>query len=155
MTRTIARLSVLFFIVGCAHKVVQPPKVELESINVTDPTLTAATFVFGLRVDNPNSFSLRVQEIDYDLDINDKDFTTGSFEPRARVPAKDRSVVEIPMRISYLTLLQSLTQIAESQKLGYKLKGTVKVSGVEVPFDLGGDLPIPGRTQIRTEQGAE
>jgi LEA14-like dessication related protein len=137
-------LATAIGLVRCASvSPVKPPEVELDSVGIRDPSLMAATFVFGLRVQNPNLYRLKVKKLDYNLKIGGKDFSSGQLSGLGSVPAHDKSVLEVPVRIPYLKLFHTIYEMTQSGKLAYQLKGAVQVSGLSVPFDLGGDLPLP------------
>jgi LEA14-like dessication related protein len=122
---------------------VNKPEVELESFELQDPSLTAATLVFSLRVINPNPFRLLVESLTYDLNLNQKDFAKGQLSESVSISGKDKGVVKLPVRIGYLKLFNSLYEMTEKGTVEYQLKGNVRVSGFEVPFSLGGKLNLP------------
>lgn len=124
-------------------RTVTPPAVELGSLRVADPTLTAATLVFGLRVDNPNGFGLEVDRLSYKLDLNQKELAVGRIERAARVGARARTTVEIPVRVGYVALFRSLKDMMLSRKVDYVLSGVVAVGGSEVPFSFDGKALMP------------
>src|SRR6187549_3177514 len=89
----------IFALPACIIGKLVEPQVELEGIRVDDPSLTAATFIFDLRVFNPNSLRLRLSELDYQLNLNDKDFASGNLKPGTTVPAHGKEIVSLPVRI--------------------------------------------------------
>ena len=72
-------LSLLGAAAGCswscasvAEKLIEKPKVSLSSIALKDVTQNGATVVFGVGVENPNAFALRLDALKYDLEIGGK-----------------------------------------------------------------------------------
>jgi LEA14-like dessication related protein len=122
---------------------VRKPTVELASVGFEDPTLSAATLVFGIRVDNPNSFAIPLAGLQYNLAINGSELATGVIDDVGRLPKNDKTVVTIPVRLSYSSLYRLARTTADSGKLQYELKGNVSASGIPLPFTLGGNLNLP------------
>lgn len=130
---------------GCAlfKPEIKRPAIELQSVELIDPSLTALTLVVGIRVDNPNRMGVRVKGLSYQLDINQRELAGGNFEESIRLPGREKTVVQIPVRVSYARLAESLSNVAKARTFAYRLKGVVNVSGHEVPYDVDGSLPLP------------
>ena len=138
-------LSGLALLPGCTTftRGLQPPTVELQSLGVSEPSLTAITVLFGLRVNNPNDFKLRVRHLTYQVALNHKAFGDGEVTKPVTLAAADKTFVEIPVRVSYATLFDSFQGLSGAKNVPYDLKGKVEVSGYEVPYDLSGQLNLP------------
>ena len=128
---------------GCsfiAKKVIEKPKVDLASVNLRDAHATGATVVFGVKVENPNSFALRVDSLKYDVEIGGKAFSSGKLEKPAEVGGKGTAVIDVPVPVRYADVFASLLEFVQKGTSSYRVKGTAAFGVLEIPFDEKGDL---------------
>lgn len=127
-------------------RVVQKPSVELDSVNLEDPSLTALTMVFGVRVDNPNNFTIPVSALNYELRLNGNDLAKGVFDDPGKIPARGNAVVKIPVRVSYFSLYKTARSIQDKRAVSYEIKGDIDAAGITVPFNETGTVDLPKTT---------
>lgn len=151
-TQILAAISLLS-VVACstiAEKVIEKPAVALKSVQVTDASSKGATLVFGVQVENPNSFALKVDALQYDVEIGGKLVSSGQLESAAHVPANERAVVEIPVPVQFADLFSSALSFLQSGASQYRVKGSARFGLLSVPFDRSGELSFtkPGREDL-------
>lgn len=141
----ITTLSAALALSGCfsLSKVIEKPKVKLESLNVKSPTLEGATLIFALQVDNPNKVPLQVDELTYDLEMSGKALSSGRLPKGARVEAHSKSVIEIPVPVKYSDLFASVMQLIKNSSSPYRIKGSAKIGPFQIPFDQTGEVKLP------------
>ncbi|MGD8710110.1 MAG: LEA type 2 family protein [Ectothiorhodospiraceae bacterium] len=133
---------------GCAamRPKVESPRVSLSSVRLIEAGLLEQRFELGLRVQNPNDFSLNIAGMDYELKLNGERFATGVASERVSVPASGEAVVQVPVTTSLLDNLDRLRrwQSRPPQSLDYDLSGRVKLSdfGFRVPFEYTGSVAL-------------
>lgn len=130
-------------VVGCsaiAKKIIEKPKVALERVHVRDVGSAGATVVFGVQVENPNRFSIKVDALRYDVEIDGKVVSSGSLDAPAEVPAKQTSIVDIPVPIQYGDLFSSVLGFIQNGASAYRIKGAAAFGMLEVPFEKSGEL---------------
>lgn len=121
----------------------EKPKVSFDSLQVQDPSYTEATLVFQLKVENPNDFGIQLDRVDYDVDLNQEDFTQGELKEGVDLAAKQTSTLAIPVRLRYLDLFSTMAQMLARDQNEYRIQGKVHVGGLAVPFDGQGNFRLP------------
>lgn len=144
-TRMTVLVSLLLVSSACTSfsKLVEQPKVNLETLTLQSPTAEGATLVFGLMVENPNPVAIAVDELVYELEVAGRSLTSGKLENGAKVPARDKTIVEIPVAVKYSDLFSSVIQLLKNQASPYRLKGTARIGPFKIPFDKAGEVKIP------------
>ncbi len=138
-------MAMFLSISGCAmfQGMIQKPVVELDSVSMKDISLLGCTAVFRFRVTNPNSISLNLENLSYRLRIDGRDFIKGDFQAAIHLPANDAQAVELPIRINYLELLRSVSEVAQQDTHNYDISGTVGMGLFDVPYSDQGTLALP------------
>lgn len=90
--------------------------------------LSASTidFDFSIEVDNPNSVGLRLDEIDFDLFINDSRILDGVSQQRINIPANGRGDMRLRTSIGYQNLRTLWTEVVNAingQRARYEIRG--------------------------------
>lgn len=135
----VALLSVLF---GCSSlkKVIEPPKVKLQEVNITKLSALNADLEIILSVKNPNNINFDVKNLKYALDINDKTVTTGTMKEKVLVKGKETTMVSVPLRVLYKDILSSAFMLLKKEGVPYLVKGSVEIGPFTIPFDDKGNL---------------
>ncbi len=136
----IAIMLSLFF--GCASlkKVIEPPKVKFQTINISNLSALYADLEITLSVENPNDINFDVKNLKYSLDINSKTVTTGALKEKVLVKGKDTTMVKIPLRVEYIDILSSALMFLKKDGVPYLVKGSIQVGPFTIPFDDKGNL---------------
>lgn len=81
---------------------------------------------FDLEVDNPNSVGLRLDQLDFNLFINDSRVLDSVSRQELRIPANGVGSVQLRTRIGYQnvrTLWSELVELVRGQRARYELRG--------------------------------
>lgn len=81
---------------------------------------------FALEVDNPNRVGLRLDQIDFNLFINDSRILDSISEQNIDIPANGRGDVRLRTRIGYQNIRALWTEIVDvvrGQRARYELRG--------------------------------
>ena len=142
-------LSVLVFaalvVLGCksiAEKIVEKPKVALSSLALKDVGPNGATLVFGVEVENPNPFALKLDALHYDLELGGRAIGSGQIEKPSEVAAHAKGVVDVPVPVKFADLFSSLSEFLTKTTTRYRVKGEASFGMLVVPFDEKGDLKL-------------
>lgn len=82
---------------------------------------------FNLEVDNPNSVGLSLDQLDFNLFINDTRVLDSVSREQFRIPAKGVGEVQLRTRIGYQnvrSLWNEIVDIVRGQRARYELRGT-------------------------------
>jgi len=81
---------------------------------------------FNIEVDNPNSVGLRLDQIDFNLFINDSPVLDSRSQQDIRIPANGRENVRLRTSIGYnsvRTLWTELTNVIRGDRARYEIRG--------------------------------
>ena len=126
----------LVFLSGCAALQsalnIENPRYALRDIrprvDIAIPLSASSIDIdFNLEVDNPNSVGLRLDQLDFNLFINDtRVLDTVSRQENIRIPANGIGNVQLETRIGYQnvrSLWNEIVGIARGQRARYELRG--------------------------------
>ncbi len=152
------RLPVVFLALGLAACSGLPPnavapKVSVAEVDLKSLGLFEQRFDVGLRVSNPNDFDLKIEALDFELEVNGRPFARGLSRASTLIAATSSTVLRVDAIMQSKNLIQQIKTLPpESLKRGvpYRIKGRVKIdrSPGWLPFDragvVGGDAKSPG-----------
>lgn len=81
---------------------------------------------FNIEVDNPNSVGLRLDEIDFDLFINESRILDGVSQQRINIPANGRGDMHLRTSIGYQnirTLWNEVVSAVRGERAKYEIRG--------------------------------
>jgi LEA14-like dessication related protein len=81
---------------------------------------------FSIEVDNPNSVGLRLDEIDFDLFINESRIFDGVSQQRINIPANGRGDMRLRTSIGYQnirTLWNEVVNAVRGERARYEIRG--------------------------------
>lgn len=135
-------LIIAFSFEGCASLQLQSPTVDLINIDLNSPTFNDATLIFNLNVKNPNSVEVKIDQVNYSVNLNNKPFSSGSLKQIVTLPAKGVAKVAVPVPIKYSDLSDSVAGLIQSGSTPYQISGNVKMGLLSIPFNEKGDLKL-------------
>ena len=130
-------IIIAFILSGCAFlksRYAQAPEINLHNIYLQDIQALSATMIIVLDVKNPNKMDLHVNEVSYEVQLNDQAFAKSKIDKETIIPAGETKAVEIPLPVNYLKAMQGMGQILSGKDVDYTVSGIAKVSGFSVPF---------------------
>ena len=116
---------------------VRRPDIELEGVTLGSVGLAGGTLVANIRVHNPNRFTLRAQDLRYQLFLrragatgNDSTWTRfaeGTYDDTLNVRAGQTRTFGIPISFSFGQLAGAGRQLLDYGRVDYRAQGTVDV----------------------------
>ena len=148
---TIAAALLLAGATGCS--MIEKPSAQITGVKVQDISLTNATMLFDVKVDNPYTVSLPISNVDYALSSQGQQFLTGNADIQGTVPARGSKTLGLPVRISYLELINAVKGARPGVTIPYKadmgLSMDVPSLGpLRVPMSKNGELTIPSAPSL-------
>ncbi len=131
---------------GCG--LAERPTVEIAGAKLQDVGLTNATMMFDVKVDNPYTVPLPMSNVDYALASQGQRFLTGKADVKGEVPAKGSKVLGVPVRISYVELMNAVkgakpgSTIPYTADLGLSVDAPV-LGTLRLPMSKEGQIAIP------------
>jgi len=111
-------------------------------------SLTEATMLFDVKVDNPYMLPLPLSNLDYALASRGQQFLTGNADVQGTIPAQASKTLPIPIKINYLNLIGAVKGarpgkvIPYTASLGLSVKAPL-MGPLRVPMSKKGELSIP------------
>ncbi|VXC89562.1 conserved hypothetical protein [Pseudomonas sp. 8Z] len=124
------------------------PDVRLIKVDVIKAKLLEQEFRLRFRIDNPNSVSLPVRGLEYDITLNEIPLAAGSSSEWFTVPAHGQYTFEVPVRTNLWRHVRQVVKMLEkpNQPIRYTLNGEVKTGMLfsrNVHMSRNGEI-IPG-----------
>ncbi|MES9893511.1 MAG: LEA type 2 family protein, partial [Candidatus Thiodiazotropha endolucinida] len=117
------------------------PDFSIRSLSVKRLTLNEAEVLLQLGVENPNSFSLVLQQLDYNLKLNGAAIGKGLIRQPVDIAQGGNSVVSIPLTIDLAEAGKGLySALLGLSGIRYELNGSILASG---PRELLESFKIP------------
>lgn len=119
------------------------PKVSVAEVNIKSLGLFEQRFDVSLRVNNPNDFDIKIEALDFDLEVNGRAFAKGLARTTMLIPAMSSERLHVEAVTQSKNLLQQIKTLPpEALKDGvpYRVQGRVKTdkSSKWLPFDHSG-----------------
>ena len=119
------------------------PRVFVDAIEVEDASLSGLTALLTLNVENPNNFALNARGLDYTMNLAGTDILSGESSSNMSVPALGSGKIEVPVRISYASLLEVLPKVFETGVANYNFSGSIHTRLFNIPFTKTDELKLP------------
>jgi LEA14-like dessication related protein len=124
------------------------PTASLESLSLSNLSLSDATVDIAVKVNNPYSVAIPNVSLDYALKTQAIDFVAGKITSDKAIPAGGSSTIHIPVSVTYASLLNLAQTVRPGQVVAYdaNVKFSTNVPGigsVSLPLSKKGELPVP------------
>jgi LEA14-like dessication related protein len=148
-------LFVSFLLTGCGGLPINSsqfvkPKVRIADIRMLDSTLFEQRFAIKLRVQNPNNFSIPVNGLNYQINLNGSAFGSGVNNHTFTIPRNAETLVDVDLTTSLPDMMKALSGwMKNKDTLTYAILGNLNVGGRNdvIPFDYSGELNLNALTQ--------
>lgn len=144
-------LSLLGLLASCSSGIssgFKKPDLQLVDVELVRARLLEQQFILHFRVDNPNSKSLPVRSINYQVLLNDTPLANGSNHQWLTVPANGHAYFKIPVHTNLWRHMKVIARMLEKpeQAIHYTLHADVRTGrmfGKKIKILRHGDI-IPG-----------
>jgi len=126
---------------------IRPPELSVDKVNIVSANLTEMDMVMMVRVKNNYPIGIHVPAFDYNFLIDDHVFLKGENALNQSISAMSTNQVQVPLRIHFMDLYQSLSALVNKDKATYQINGNIHFSipvlgRIKIPFNRKGDLPL-------------
>jgi len=141
---------VIFAFTAC--KTVQPafqePVISLHSAEIVKINFSGAQLLCKVQVENPNIFDIPIPEVGWEIFIDANSFISGVVRNDQQIKARNTTIIEIPVSLDYLDMLNTFTSLFGREQIDYKIALAVKFSipvlGNKVwRYEPAGTVPLP------------
>ena len=142
---TLSILLLLFQGCGTLDKRLNPiqPNVFIDAIEIEDASLSGLTALLTLNIENPNNFALNAKGLDYTMSMAGTNILSGESQSNMSVPALGSGKIEVPVRISYASILETIPKVMETGVASYNFSGSIHTRLFNIPFDKTDELKLP------------
>ncbi len=125
------------------------PAVSLRSLDVQQLTMSGASLLLQLEVDNPNSFSLLLNKLNYNLKLNGYDVGGGLVDKAVNIKQDGRGTVSLPVSLDFAQAGMGLYSALLGKGISYDLSGSMQASSsnpileaFRIPLDKQGRVDL-------------
>lgn len=146
--RLLTLLVLTVSIVSCASikEMIKEPDVKYDDMKITAISLKDIDLQFNFQINNPNSYGVTLTDFDYQLEINNASFLDGEQTAETQVPASGSGFFQVPVRVNYSTLYNTVRSLSGKDEAPYRIKGTARVKTpigpIGIPFSASGNFPL-------------
>ena len=148
MKRVVFILAVVFLVclTSCLSWFLEKPTFVLKEVTVTRFSLADVSFLFGVEVQNPNSYDLYLRALEYTVYFNDKEVGKGRLEKEVQIAKASSTMVQVPLQADFNSLGDPLAVILAGKNLQYKIEGAAvlkaRLGTTTMPFSKTGEIKI-------------
>ena len=125
------------------NKIVKDPEVTIKEFKLASVTTDGVHIDLGLNVKNPNPVALKLDEVDYALNVSGEKVTEGVFDKGVDIPAGGEGTVYIPLRFQFTSVGNLLSGLMNrSFEKEYELTGNAKLGFISIPFVQKGKIDL-------------
>lgn len=129
------------------------PEARVIGAELRNLKFNSVDMIFSVEVSNPYTTELPVAKLAYVLDSGGAKLLEGAIEPTGGIPARGRSVIQLPARITFETLLATLKNVRPGSVVPWRAEFIVAVDApligrMNLPLTRRGDLPVPAMPNV-------
>ena len=126
------------------------PKISFNSVTLQNIGLTGANLMLEVKFQNPNAFSMLIDQMNYNFQVNGKNWLSGNAKQNTSTNQNGESLIQIPVSLDFLQMGSSLYQLISGGKnLNYNFSGNLDIknshpllNSLSLPFDETGNFDI-------------
>jgi LEA14-like dessication related protein len=126
---------------------VKEPELKIVGMKVKKITLDAIHSIFDVEIKNPNKIGVRLEGLDYALDLDGKRLADGQTATPLELPAQKSKETTFEMRFPLATLGDNLMTFLQKKEAPYAVEAVFHVGNEEVQFGIParyeGIVPLP------------
>ena len=136
----------LFLLTSCLGWFLEKPTFTLKEVSVTRLSFSEIHLLFGIEVQNPNSFDLVLRALEYQVYLNDREVGKGRLQEEVLIAKASSTLVAIPLQTDFKSLGDPLSFILAGKDLKYRIEGAAVVKAslgtATIPFSKSGEVKI-------------
>jgi len=129
---------------------IKMPSISLKGIKLDKIGFSGADLHFMIDIKNPNALNFLVNNFNYSLDVNGKNWIKGLLDKPLEIKKKGKQTVTLPVSLNFLEMGSAVYQLLSgNQKLQYRLRGKADfnsdfalLKAFSLPFDKNGKIDL-------------
>lgn len=147
----IALLGLIPFLPACSSLFTddfRDPSIHLLKVEVVRAKLLEQKFNLFFRIENPNNFSLDIEDLNYSLYLNEVKLASGQTSLSYTLAANSNTTIKVPVRTNLWRNLKQVIKMLKNpdQPISYRLEGQIEAGSWftrSVKVSRSGEI-IPG-----------
>lgn len=135
---------------------IEKPSAVIKGVRFQDLSLDAVTLALDVEVSNPYSMALPLTDVSYSLASGGKPFLSGQAASAGTIPAKQSRNFNVPARIVFADLLQTVQGIRPGSVVPYSAEVNLSVDPpaatglgpLTLPVRKQGEVPVPAVPRV-------
>ncbi len=124
------------------------PTARIIGADVRNISLSNLDLVFDIEITNPYGVQLPLIDISYVVGSGERQLLQGGVKPLEALPARRSSVIQLPARLDFAAVMQTLASVRPGSVLPYQAEINVAVDApiigaFNLPLKQEGEIPIP------------
>jgi LEA14-like dessication related protein len=144
--KAIPLLALILYLPSCLSWFIEKPTFNLKEVAITRFSLLDVQFLFGVEVQNPNTFDLKLRALEYTVYFNDQEVGKGRMDQEVLIAKSAATLVQVPLQADFKNLGNPLKEILAGRDLQYKIEGAAIVKAAlgsaTIPFSKSGEVKI-------------
>jgi LEA14-like dessication related protein len=146
LVKKVAFILIILSIPSCLSWFIEKPTFNLKEAAITRFSLLEVQFLFGVEVQNPNTFDLKLRALDYTVYFNDQEVGRGRMDQEILIAKSAATLVQVPLQADFRNLGNPLKEIRAGKDLRYRIEGAAIVKATlgsaTIPFSKSGEIKI-------------
>ena len=101
--------------------VVKEPNVSLNSVDITGINLSGVNMLVHVDVENPNSITIPLPRIDWEVFINGSSFVKGAISNDKSLTGQQTTTIDLPLSVGYEGLYNTVTSVVSANEAAYDI----------------------------------
>lgn len=132
------------------------PKVDFRKLHLRDVSFEDVTMDFEFLVTNPNDVSVKLNSLDYALDIEGKSLAKGQTEQALRLKANGSAPVRLPLTVTFTDFVDNLaTFFSSKETVPYAIAAgfglDTPIGDIRLPVNNRGTVPLPKIPEVEVQ----
>ena len=129
------------------------PTARIIGTETKNLSLAKIDLIFNVEVTNPYAVNLPLVDLTYDVGSGGTSLLQGNIKPSGAVQAYGTSLIQVPARITFASLLKALKGVKPGSVVPYKADLTLGVDApvvglLTLPLSKTGELPVPAAPEV-------
>lgn len=123
--------------------IVKDPEVRVAEFKLAGFNSEGVNIDLGINVKNPNTVALKLDEVEYALNVAGEKVTEGVFDKGVNIPAGGEGTVFIPLKFNFASVGNLLSGFMNRSFVkDYELTGSAKLGIFSIPFSQKGTIDL-------------
>jgi len=129
------------------------PTARIIGTEMKNLSLERIDLIFNVEVANPYAVNLPLVDLTYNVASGGTSLLQGNIKPSGAVQAYGTSLIQVPARITFASLLKALKGVKPGSVVPYKADLTLGVDApvvglLTLPLSKTGELPVPAAPEV-------